>query len=144
IVVWLGDGDDTFTLAGNVEISLIALGQAGQDQIQGGRGRDLLIGGAGVDDLMGHMDEDILVGGSTAFDADLASLLAIFDEWSSTERSFSERMQNLTDGTGSPERLNGDVYLLAGSTVIDDADGDALDGGPDSDWVFVGVGDEEP
>jgi Ca2+-binding RTX toxin-like protein len=143
IVVWLGDGNDTFSLAGNIDIPLIALGQAGDDQIQGGQGRDLLIGGTGADQLMGHMNEDILIGGSTAYDTNLAALLAILREWNA-ERSFSERMQNLTDGTGTSERLNGNVFLVPGSTVFDDEEVDELDGGANSDWVFVGVGDYGP
>jgi Ca2+-binding RTX toxin-like protein len=143
IVVWLGDGDDTFSLAGNIDIPLIALGQAGADQIQGGQGRDLIIGGTGADQLMGHREEDILIGGSTAYDTNLAALLAIIREWNA-ERSFSERMQNLTDGTGTSERLNGNVFLIPGHTVFDDEDADEIDGGAGSDWVFVGGGDYEP
>jgi hypothetical protein len=101
----------------------VLIGGLGNDRLVGSRGRDLLIGGDGRDQLQGNEDEDVLVGGLTTHDENAAALLAILAEWNSP-RSFASRVQNLTDGTGSPTRLNESFFLELGSTVLDDQDSD--------------------
>ena len=46
------------------------------------------------------------------------------------------RVKNLTDGTGSGDRLNGAYFLKAGVTVKEDMDVDVLTGASGLDWVF--------
>ena len=94
-----GAGDDVLAAGGG---NAILLGGAGKDQLFAGAGRNLLIGGAGSDVLSaGLSGGSILIGGSTSHDANDVALRAILAEWSSS-RSLSERIANLTDGSGSP------------------------------------------
>src|SRR5205085_2567665 len=131
---WLygGAGNDRLTggSGGNV-----LLGGDGNDTLAGGSGRDLLIGGLGADVLSANGGDDILIGGTTAFDANDAALAAVVREWTSA-RSYATRVQNLTDGTGSADRLNGSYFLVKGQTVFDDAFTDTLTGAAGADWLF--------
>jgi Ca2+-binding RTX toxin-like protein len=92
IVVLVGDGNDKVTIAGNVRITSlidggagndklkggagadIILGAEGNDMLIGGRGRDILIGGDGCDRIIGNSGDDILIGGTTSFDIDDSNL----------------------------------------------------------------------
>ncbi len=114
----------------------ILLGGPGNDMIKGGTERDVLIGGTGADMLDGGPGDDILVPGTTKHDGNGASLSAILAEWTSA-RDFMTRVKNLRDGTGSPVRLNGSVFLKKVTTVLDDSSAvDMLHGGDDMDWFF--------
>ena len=119
----------------------VLLGGAGQDALTGGSGRDILIGGFGFDLLIGGAGDDLMIGGTTAFDDDEESLDAIQEEWTSS-RDAATRRANLS-GTGTGERLNGEVFLTT-STVFDDGDGDLLIGSSGDDWLFLGDDDLRP
>jgi hypothetical protein len=101
----------------------------------------VLIGGDGRDELFGSLQGDLLIGGTTAFDDNADALLLILNEWTST-RAYAERVANLR-GTGSgpafDERLNDNIFLQAGTTVLDDADEDRLHGLLGFDWFFATV-----
>ena len=152
ILIVLGAGDDEATIADNIGLNAVIDGGSGNDHLNGGNGnnvliggegndfliggrlRDILIGGRGADTLNGQSGEDILIGGRTVFDDDYAALDSILAEWASN-RSRADRMANLS-GTGTGSRLNGDFFLLGGSTVLD---GDILDKAMSShieDWLF--------
>jgi hypothetical protein len=109
------------------------LGSRFADYLLGGPGRNILIGGMGADVLLGRSGEDILIGATVSFnDSGLLALQAIAAEWHSP-RSYRERVQNLIDGTGSQERLNGDAFLHS-ATLSDDGETDRLFGGSARDW----------
>ena len=92
ILVLALDGNDKVTIAGNVRITSlidggagndklkggagadIILGAEGNDMLIGGRGRDILIGGDGCDRIIGNAGDDILIGGTTLFDIDDSNL----------------------------------------------------------------------
>jgi Ca2+-binding RTX toxin-like protein len=116
-----GDGND------------ILVGDAGNDHLIGGAGRDLLIGGAGNDNLDGGADDDILIGGKTSFDQNDAALRSLLSEWTST-RTFDERVNNLTLGTG--DILQGTGLMLVRGTTVFDSGHDHLAGGSGQNLLF--------
>ncbi len=123
-----GDGDDAL------------LGQGGNDTLRGENGRDLLAGGAGRDTFEGDAGEDLLIAGLATFaddplGVDFLALDAIGAEWLSS-RSYAERVANLS-GTGVGPRANGDTFLIPGSTVFFDDEGETLVGGSELDWVLA-------
>jgi hypothetical protein len=132
---WLygGDGDDKLTGGSGNDV---LIGGAGNDNLNGGGGRDLLIGGDGADQLTGtgSNTSDILISGTTSFDANAAALNAIMAEWTSAH-SYATRVNNLTNGSGSPDRLNGNYFLQNGQTVFNDAFTDTLNYTA-QDWLF--------
>src|SRR4051794_29905409 len=65
VAVFLGRGDDTFTVFSAIPFSDDALtvdGQGGNDAITGGPGNDHLDGGAGIDTIRGGSGDDIISG----------------------------------------------------------------------------------
>jgi len=144
ILAFLGAGDDHFTIARSILTPLVVDGGEGNDQLHGAGGPSILIGGLGSDRLLGGPGENILIAGWTAFDGDHIALGKILAEWSSG-RSLEERARNLIDGSGSEERANDSYFLTAGAdgTVHEDADRDALVGGPSEDWYFANLSDDK-
>jgi len=65
--IWGGAGDDD--LKGGSGNDII-LGEAGNDNLWGGDGRDIVIGGIGADRIHGDANDDILIAGFTAFEAE--------------------------------------------------------------------------
>jgi uncharacterized protein (TIGR03118 family) len=137
-------GDDVFVVDPNVTATVIADGGAGNDQIFGaggnnvltggtgndllvGRaGRDILVGGDGLDRLFGAGNDDILVGGTTTHDS--AALLQVLGVWTGTG-SYSTRVAAIRAGTNGVPRLDA-------TTVTDDAVRDRLYGNGGLDWFF--------
>ncbi|WP_428937476.1 hypothetical protein [Fontivita pretiosa] len=116
----------------------VIIGGDGNDSVVGGGGRDLIIGGLGSDLLVGNIDEDIIIAGYTSHDADRDALLAIMAEWTST-RTYSQRVANIRDGSGTATRANGNAFFNPDGpsrTVFDDAATDLLFGGAGNDWFF--------
>lgn len=155
IVVHAGDGDDEVQVADSVSIATelhgqagddeldggsgpnLMLGGSGNDELKGGNGRDILIGGLGRDELKGKSGSDLLIGAYTLYDENAEALAAIFAEWNS-DHTLASRIANL-GGTGASDRLNGSYYLtLAGSapTVINDNDKDEIEA-KNNDWVLA-------
>jgi len=154
--------DDHVTIAGSIELPTLVdgsarnnhlsggsgpnvlLGGPDDDMLIGGRGRDVLIGDAGLDRIVANGGQDILIGGPTVYDSDpvnarLANdeaLMAILAEWNA-DRDFGVRVANLTDGSGSPDRLNGDFFLLLDETVLDDEEADEVTGSAGEDWFLL-------
>ena len=130
-----GDGNDT--LAGGLGNDIL-LGDGGDDAIDGGDGRDVLIGGRGADGLRGSGGDDILIAGTTSFDASDRQLAQIRAEWTSL-KSYANRVANLR-GSRNPQyaaRRNGNTFLRAGSTVLDDDAVDHLTGDAGFDWFLL-------
>ena len=97
------------------------VGEAGADLLVGGAGRDLLIGGTGADRIVGNADDDILLAGVYLGGTDGCDLGAVMKEWTRSDKTSEERVNNLKNGTG----LNGSV-VLNGTSVANDADEDVL------------------
>jgi cyclophilin family peptidyl-prolyl cis-trans isomerase len=151
LVANLGDGDDSLKITGSKSLPVfvdagdgndvvsdsagaaILVGGDGDDRLTGSSSRDLLIGGNGRDVLTGGGGEDILIDGTTAYDHNLAALLAIEVQWlSPTPRA--QRMADIAGGTGSFVSPLG-VSLQPGVTVFNDGDVDQIFG-DSSDWIF--------
>jgi hypothetical protein len=134
IQMWLCNGDDHATIAGNIHVPASVYGGAGNDHLNSGGARSILIGGPGEDRLVGGGEDDILIGGTTDYDFNDAALLALLDEWNS-ERSYSNRVGNVRTGAGPI--LGGTGYMLKrGVTVFDDGDFDRLTGSSGLDWFL--------
>lgn len=138
VLALLGEGADHLNVAGNVNLPLVVDGGAGNDKINGGAGRSVLIGGSGADDINGGSGENLLIGGTTSFDGQAMALLSILHEWSSNT-DYLTRVQNLRTGAGSI--LDGTGIRLqvtgAGRTAVDDRSSDKLIGGASRDWFFA-------
>jgi hypothetical protein len=137
IAMILCEGDDTATIAGNIDLPTfisaeegddrlnggagpsILLGGAGNDMIVGGSAHDILVGGFGADRIIGNGGDDILISGDLVGAADpidlLDELFATLDEWV----RFRDRS-------------------LTGSRLIpvNDDDADSLTGSAGDDWFF--------
>lgn len=171
IYVFANGGDDYVTVTSHTRKTAVVFGGAGEDQVKGGsgadilvggadndfmtgrRGRDILIGGDGGDSMSGDEDDDLLVAGFTIYDGDgggstpagngsagPAGLLGIQREWTSS-RSYSSRLTNIRNGTGSTggARLQSGV----GATIFDDGQVDLLIGGGGRDVFFSQEDDAE-
>ena len=114
----------------------ILVGGAGRDVLRGDEGRDLLIGGEDADLLRGNAGEDLLIADRTIHDENHAALDDILAEWTAG-RSLAIRRQNLADGTSTADRLNGEVFLQSGLTVLGDTASDILLGGKGLNWLFL-------
>lgn len=110
----LGEGNDIFTVAGNISLPTIVAGGDGNDFLMGGRGLNVLIGGDGSDMLFGGQGEDALIGGATVHDNHSAALGALLADWTA---------DHILPPTFTAE-------------IIDDDDSDVLHGGQDIDWLF--------
>ena len=117
----------------------LLLGQAGEDVLDGRGGNDILIGGRDRDVLLAGGGEDIVIGGTTAFDDDAGDLATLLEKWSVRGR-FDDRV----DHVRFPEDAGDEVYLVAGTTVINDGADDVLDGGRSRDYAPLGEGNSGP
>ncbi len=128
-----GTGSNTLSVAGSSADNIL-VGGPGANTLTGGTGRDILIGGGGAATLHAGTGDDILIGGSTTYDANIAALVSLMTEWSRTDRSYQERIQDLFDdasgGSQSP-------YLLDAQTVFRGTAVNQLVGGtPGEDWFW--------
>jgi uncharacterized delta-60 repeat protein len=167
VLVYGNAGADEILVSNSVQVPVEVYGGAGNDRLRGGAGNDLLVGGDGIDllaggggrDLLigegayapgvqgsidrivGDANDDILIGGYTSFADRRSALAAVQAEWNSG-RTYTQRVNNLRDGTGSATRLNrdangDDVFLAANVTVFDDGVVDILTGSNGQDWFFA-------
>lgn len=112
----------------------VAVGGSGANDLVGGAAAGILIGGAGASMLQAGSGGAIEVAGTTAYDANIAGLKSLLNEWSRTDESYQQRIAHL-DG-GAAGGLNGS-YHLDNLTVQHSAFGDLLVGGPALDWFFA-------
>ena len=96
-------------------------GGSGDDDLQGGNGRDILIGGIGKDNLKGGRGDDLLIGGSVANADHLAAFDAALADWA----------------TGSVAATLTDL-----GAISDDGDKDDLKGEQGDDYLIGGAGDK--
>ena len=129
-----GAGNDTLIGGGSTNI---LVGGEGDDLLIGGNGRDILIGGIGSDVLKAGKGDDILIAGNTDYDANDVALHSILAEWNST-RDYMTRVNNILNGSGSTNRLNGNYFFNA-TDVHDDGVKDTETGGKGRDWFFANI-----
>jgi Ca2+-binding RTX toxin-like protein len=111
-----GDGSDSVIGDSGNDVIIGDSTKSGNDTILGGNGRDIIVGSLGADTLDGGANEDIVIAGDfTPSDFALSSISA---EWNST-RTAAQRFANIL-GTGTGPRLNGNNFLQAGVTVVND------------------------
>lgn len=75
-----GFGNDVLSAAAS-RVSVMLVGNAGNDQLIGSSARDMLVGGAGRDYLTGGDGDDILIAGSTSYDSDFSALNELMATW---------------------------------------------------------------
>ncbi len=156
IIILAGAGNDTINVGSSVANGLlidggdgndlingghgddILIGGAGNDTLSGDVGRDLLIGGTGSDVVIGDSGDDILVAGKTSWDQNVTALEAIMAEWTSG-RSYTQRVSNLINGSGSATRANGSYFVTPDVTAFDDGAVDSLSGNGGQDWIVCNV-----
>lgn len=156
IIVYGGEGDDKIKVhnglgtiaaelyggAGNDQLrggngNDVLVGGAGNDLLSGFDGRDLLIGGLGQDKVIGNNDDDILIGGVYLHEDSRVAIDAIMAEWSRTDQDYLSRVTHLRDGGGLS------AYLLNDSTVSDDGVKDTLRGMKGFDWFIANQDDDK-
>lgn len=113
------------SVAGNISLPTLLHGGGGDDHLNGGGYRSLMIGGLGQDRLVTGNGEGVLVGGSTAQDDDLAALRAALAAWANSD-PYADRIDEIQS-------------LL---DAWDDEESDALTGGSGRDLYFDGLGDQ--
>jgi hypothetical protein len=145
IQIWMCNGDDQASIAGNIPVPASIYGGGGNDHLNGGGARNILIGGPDEDRLVGGGDDDILIGGWTDYDFNDAALLALLDEWNSGD-DYPTRVANLRDPDVLPDGTL--IALLADEedtpgTVHDDGAPDKLTGSSGLDWYFFDPDDDD-
>lgn len=141
IQMWLCDGDDHASIAGNIDTPSSIIGSGGNDHLDGGGGHSILIGGLGTDRIVGGNSDNILIGGTTDCDKDDLALLLLLEEWSS-DRSYLERVENIRSGIG-PVLTGTNVKLAKGDTTDDDGECDRLTGSSGLDWYFFDLVEDD-
>ena len=120
------------TITGNSLANVLA-GGGGNDNLNGGAGNNILIGGTGADSLTGGANEDLMIGGSFSGETNVSALIALRNEWTSSN-PYDSRVAHLLGTLSSG--LNG-TTVLTSSTVHDDGAVDTLTGGAGRDWYLV-------
>jgi uncharacterized delta-60 repeat protein len=115
-----GAGEDQITGGGGDNV---LLGGAGADQLVGGSGNDFLVGGDGSDRLVGSSGHDVLTAGDIADHFTVAALRAASAAWAA-------------DKTVSPDEGG------SGDEVVSEGDFDRLTGSAGADWFIISTGDK--
>jgi Ca2+-binding RTX toxin-like protein len=137
-LLFAGSGNTTLSVAGSTANNVL-VGGAGKYSLKGGTRQDSLIGGSGPSVLQAGAGGSLLLGGSTAYDTNVAALLALVAEWGRTDVDYPTRVQDLYgEGTGG---LNGS-YVLTSQTVFKSAMADQLHGGAGLDWFWIKAADQ--
>jgi PKD repeat protein len=140
VVMIAGNGNDTLDARG-ASGPTVLVGGGDNDILYGGSGRNILIAGTGASALYAGSADDLLIAGSTSFDANLAALVALRNEWARTDADYLTRIADLTGSQSGG--LNGG-YLLNAQTVKSSGVGDSLYGGAGLDWFFAATGGANP
>jgi Ca2+-binding RTX toxin-like protein len=126
-------------LTGGIAFIQNVIGSAGNDilvgngdnVLNGGAGRDLLIAGALASTLNGGEDEDILIAGTTDYDSNNVALEAILAEWTRAGADYATRVANLENGTNGVPISEKDI------TVHSNGRGNQLTGNAGLDFFFT-------
>lgn len=153
-VVVLGlAGDDNIKIGGSVKINALIDGGMGNDDLEGGKGNDILIGGGGNDQLKGSDGLDILIGGVgadtlqgkhgnevliagyTAYDGNYTALRQIRTRWTAP----TGQTDPVLDYAARVDAVMGGTYALNAASVFDDGTVDHLVGNGDLDLFFANL-----
>ena len=138
-------------VGGNISNIQVVIGSIGNDLVVGdknanvllgGTGRSVIIGGGGGDKLTGGKGDNLLISGCTAYDRNLTALWAIMKEWTRTDRSFDQRIDDLNGDDYRRRGYNG-RYGLNRETVFEDRAKNVLTGGTALDWIFADLGQDK-
>ncbi len=127
--IWGGDGNDTVNGGGGNDL---VFGQAGDDSLNGNGGRDILVGGDGTDKLNGGSGDDLLIAGDFKSTLSMSQLCSIQKEWDRTDKNYSSRLKDLSNGGGFNSIKLSSSTLFSSTTLKD-----SLTGGADSDVFFA-------
>ena len=139
LVIWGSNGNDTITVADDIEIPATIYGQAGNDtltggaaddMINGGSGDDTLIGNEGIDRLFGWAGRDNLYGG---FGDD--SLYGGEDD----DQLFGDAGHDYLAGNGGDDLISGG---RGNDRLLGAMGNDRLSGGENNDVVIGDAGDD--
>lgn len=133
-----GSGNDN--LRAFPDIPTVLVGNAGNDSLTGSTKNDILIGGTGTDTLHGAGGQDILIAATTTHDVAPVALANLRTEWTS-ERSYTQRIENLQGTSNTDTPLNNGTYLrnTPTDTLLDDTSIDTLYGDEDLDWFIANI-----
>lgn len=123
IGAWLEGGAGNDQLRGGEGHDVI-FGGLGDDELFGDDGNDVLVGGLGADKARGEKGHDILISGEIGSDLDFAALLAISQAWTA-----SHTIDEAEDIDAALEE------------TLNDGNCDQLTGGAGSDLFFINAGD---
>jgi hypothetical protein len=107
--IYGGSGNDVLWGGGGANM---IVGGAGKNTLYGGAGRSVLIAGAGASLLSAGSGDALLIAGTTNYSANDAALLAIVNEWNSSE-SYATRAADIQGPNQDPHAQNGSYYLNA-------------------------------
>ena len=108
----------------------MVVGGTGNNHIDGGAGRDILIGGTGNTQISAT-GESILIAGTTAYGQNAEAFLALEAEWASAD-SLSTRQAAILAGVGT----KGNLFALNATTVFANGYHNHLSGNSGFDWFF--------
>ena len=139
LVIWGASGNDTITVADDIEIPASLYGQDGNDTLAGGAGNDLINGGAGDDTLIGSEGADRLFGASG-----MDSLYGGFGDDSLYGGKDNDELYG-DDGHDYLAGHAGEDMLFGGrgnDRLLGGLGNDRLSGGENNDVVNGGAGDD--
>ncbi len=105
--IYGGRGNDTLWGGGGPNV---IIGGVGNNALYGGLGRSILIAGASGSILAAGGGDALLIAGTTNYSANDAALLAILNEWNSSE-SYAKRTADIMGPNTDPLAQNGAYYL---------------------------------
>jgi len=135
ILIVLCQGNDKATIAGSITLPATVFGSDGDDRLNGGGGRNILVGGNGDDMLIGGQDNDLLIGGNgadrivgndgddilvsgpTAYDTDAAKLAEVLQgTLTLIGAAFDDDSCDVLTGSAGNDRF---LFNAAGGSVLD-------------------------
>ena len=107
--IYGGQGNDTLWGGGGPNV---IVGGTGANKLYGGVGRSILIAGASASLLAAGGGDALLIAGTTNYSANDAALMAILNEWNSSE-SYGRRTADIMGPNTDPLAQNGAYYFNA-------------------------------
>jgi hypothetical protein len=116
----------------------ILVGFLGNNFLTGGfGGKNILIGGSKANALTAGDSGDIVIGGSTAYDTNIAALLAILAEWNNDSETYQQRVDHIRGTTTGG--INGTYYFKASTVMHDTSASSLIGGGIGMNWYFANI-----
>ncbi len=149
VIVDGGAGDDTITVASNVDISVEIRGGEGNDVIRhegsgsstliGGEGNDVVIAGSGVAIIFGEEGDDTITGGTAADFIDAGEGNDVVEAGAGDDTVDGGRGDDrITNSAGADSLVGG----KGNDNITGGVDRDRIDGGDGKDTLHGGAGDD--